>query len=145
MGRMKRLWRKCREPLWGVLAFLGAVILLGAACGMIGGCAIAQKEGGGYVLGFPLSGDGASPDAVGGAAGGLIGTLTGNPAIGLGAGGLITAALTGIGWAKSSGRHKGWDENEDDRLRQTGIIATTGVRPVAYSAGGAGPAGMGTT
>lgn len=75
----------------------------------------------GCAVGYPLNPDG-TPDlsapvigpsvGVGDAAkvGGLATLLTGNPTIGAGVTGLV--GLIAAGWARSAGRHKGWEERE---------------------------------
>lgn len=85
-----------KRKLSGALVSLWLLVLLVLAAG---GCAIAQRDDGGFVLGIPMTGQGATAADIGKAAGGVLGALgvPGGGAIGT----LIAqvAATAGIGAA----------------------------------------------
>lgn len=95
------------------------VLALSLGALVLSGCAVAAREDGSFVLGVPMSGDGATASGIGTAVGGIAGIL-GIPGGALWGGVATTVAgALGIGYhakaaraAKLEGHNEGWDERE---------------------------------
>ena len=114
-------------------AVAAAVVSAAAMLTLCGGCAAAPTPDGHVLLGFQVPNASDAKSAVGEGLSGLA-TAAFGPV-----GGLIAdnawklttgaGALGMMGWMRSSGRHKGWDENEDHNNPKPPRVARKPAQP----------------